>query len=449
VSASTQDYVKWFRHSSPYINKHRGKTFVLMLPGEAISHENFSNIIHDIALLSSLGVRLVLVHGARTQIDLRLQSAGATSQFHRNLRITDSASLPLVIQAIGEARVTIEAALSTGLPNSPMHGAHMQVLSGNFAVAMPHGVIDGIDLQHTGKMRRVNVKSLQTALDSGAIALLSPLGYSPTGEIFNLSFSDVATHVATAIKADKLLAFIDSHGVTDNEGKLLRQLSLQECKSFLETHANDIEADLQQAVKACYLSCLQGVARAQLVNYGIDGALLTELFTRDGVGTMVYSGQYEQLRTATIDDVGGILELIAPLENEGILVRRSREVLETEINKFSVMEKDGTIIACAALYPYDDMAELACVITHPDYRKGGRAATLLDHMENLARKQNIKQLFLLTTQTAHWFIEQGFAPGNLSDLPMARQGLYNYQRNSKIFVKQLSSTVVTPSETAR
>lgn len=438
MSASTQDYVKWFRHSSPYINKHRGRTFVLMLPGEALTHDNFSNIIHDIALLNSLGVRLVLIHGARPQIDARLQSAGTQSHFHHNLRITDNASLPLVLQAIGEARITMEAALSTGLPNSPMHGAHMQVLGGNFVTAMPHGVIDGVDLQHTGKVRRVNTKPLQLALDSGAIALLSPLGYSPTGEVFNLSFSDVATHVAAAIKADKLLAFIPGDGATSNDGSLLRQLSLQECKHYLEDQESCIDGDLRQALNACYLSCLQGVSRAQLVNYATDGALLTELFTRDGLGTMVYSGQYEQLRTATIDDVGGILELIAPLEQEGVLVRRSRELLETEISKFNVMEKDGTIIACAALYPYDDMAELACVITHPDYRKGGRAATLLQQMESLARKQNISQLFLLTTQTAHWFIEQGFALGNLSDLPMARQSLYNYQRNSKIFVKRLS-----------
>lgn len=437
MTANTQDYVKWFRHSSPYINKHRGKTFVLMLPGEALNHSNFSNIIHDIALLSSLGVRLVLVHGARPQIDARLSAAGLTSQFHRNLRITDGESLNLVVQAIGEARITVEAALSTGLPNSPMHGAHMQVLSGNFTVAMPHGVLEGVDLQHTGKVRKVNTRPLQTALDSGAIALLSPLGYSPTGEVFNLTFSEVASHVATAIKADKLLAFVDGQGIVDAEGKLLRQLSLQECKTYLESQGAHMDQDLRLALSACYLTCLQGVPRAQLISYATDGALLTELFTRDGLGTMVYSGQYEQLRTASIDDVGGILELIAPLENEGILVRRSREVLETEIHNFHVMEKDGTIIACAALYPYGDMAELACVATHPEYRKSGRAATLLEQLEAFARRQGIKQLFLLTTQTAHWFIEQGFAPGNLSDLPMTRQQLYNYQRNSKIFVKPL------------
>lgn len=433
---NNQDYVKWFRHSSPYINKHRGKTFVLMLPGEAIQHENFSNIIHDITLLNSLGVRLVLIHGSRPQIDARLKEAGYPSVFHKHLRVTDSTSLRYIIQAIGETQTEVEAALSTGLPNSPMYGAHMQVLTGNFAIAMPYGVIDGVDLQHTGKVRRVNSKPLQTVLDSGAVALLSPLGYSPTGETFNLAVADIAMHVATAIKADKLIAFVDRDGVEDEGGNLIRQLSLAECRHTLQSL--DASADFTQSLQACYRACQQGVERSQLISYATDGALLNELFTRDGAGTMVYSGAYEQLRTATIDDVGGILELIEPLENEGVLVRRSREVLETEIDKFWVMEKDGTIIACAALYRYDDMAELACVATHPDYRKSGRAAQLLQQMETAARHQGINQLFLLTTQTAHWFIEQGFQLGNLSNLPMTRQSLYNYQRNSKIFIKQLN-----------
>ncbi len=430
--STTNDYVKWFRHSSPYINAHRGRTFVIMLPGEALTHANFGNIIHDIALLSSLGVRLVLVHGARPQIDARLLQNGHTSEFHHKLRITHGEALPSVLQAVGEARITLEAALSTGLPNSPMHGSRIEVTGGNFISAMPHGVIDGIDLQHTGKVRRVNVPQLARALDAGAIALLSPLGYSATGEVFNLAYSDVATCVATALKADKLLAYCDSDGVSDSEGKLVRQLTLSECKLYFEEHGESIPELLTQALTSCYLSCLQGVQRAQIINYTTDGALLTELFTRDGLGTMVYSGHYEQLRTAGLDDVGGILELLAPLENQGILVRRSRELLETEIDKFHVLE-----IACAALYPYGTMAELACVATHPEYRKGGRAAMLLQQMEKLARQQGIRQLFVLTTQTAHWFIEQGFAPGNLGDLPVERQQLYNYQRNSKIFVKNL------------
>ncbi|MGD8175909.1 amino-acid N-acetyltransferase [Marinimicrobium sp. ARAG 43.8] len=437
TTGPTQDYVKWFRHSSPYINAHRGKTFVLMLPGEALVHDNFSNIIYDIALLSSLGVRLVLVHGARPHIDARLSEAGTQSQFHRHLRITDAQSLERVTQAIGQARIQMEAALSTGVPNSPMHGARMQVISGNFVVAMPYGVLDGVDLQHTGKVRRVNARSLNTALDSGAIALLSPLGYSTTGEAFNLSYSDVATHVATALKADKLLAFIEADGVRDSQGELVRQLALQECRDFLHSDGERMGSDLSQALNACYLSCMQGVPRAQLISYATDGALVGELFTRDGLGTMVHSDSYEQLRRATIDDVGGILELISPMENEGILVRRSRELLETEIDRFHVLEKDGTIIACAALYSFEDSAELACVVTHPEYRKSGRAAALLDQMEKIARRQGVKRLFLLTTQTAHWFIEQGFVQAQISDLPVSKQRLYNYQRNSKIFIKNL------------
>lgn len=436
-STNNNDYVKWFRHSTPYINRHSDKTFVLMLPGEAITSDNFHNIVHDIALLCSLDVRLVVVHGARPQIDTRLKNANATTQFHKNWRITDHANLTYVTQAIGEARAIVEAALSTSLPNSPMQDADMQVISGNFVVAQPYGVIDGVDFQHTGKVRKVQTHSLNAALDSGAVVLLSPLAYSPTGEIFALSTSDVATHVATAIKADKLLTFVEGNGVSDEDGQLIRELSLKECKDYLDTHADTIDFDLQQALRACYLSCLKGVQRAQLISYQIDGALLTELFTRDGSGTMVYSGHYEQLRAATIDDVGGILELIRPLENDGILVRRSREVLEMEIHNFHVLEKDGTITACAALYPYDDMAELSCVATHPEYRNGGRAAILLQQIEQQARKQNIKQLFLLTTQTAHWFIEQGFIQGKLENLPLKRQELYNYQRNSKIFVKPL------------
>ncbi|MDQ2076533.1 amino-acid N-acetyltransferase [Marinimicrobium sp. ABcell2] len=438
MSSNTHDYVKWFRHSSPYINAHRGKTFVLMLPGEGLEHPNFSNIIYDIALLSSLGVRLVLVHGARAQIDARLTEANTQSEFHRNLRITDTASLRWVTEAIGAARTQVEAALSTGLPNSPMHGARMQVTSGNFVVAMPHGVIDGVDLQHTGKVRRVNTRFLNTALDSGAVVLLSPLGYSTTGEAFNLAFSDVATHVASALKADKLLAFIEADGIKDQDQQLVRQLPLRACQTFLQEQGATLPEDAQQALSACYQCCLQGVPRAQVVSYSTDGAMLSELFTRDGLGTMVHSDSYEQLRTATIDDVGGILELLAPLENEGVLVRRSRELLETEIHRFNVLEKDGAIIACAALYPFGDAAELACMVTHPDYRKSGRASALLEQMEKLARQKNIKQLFVLTTQTAHWFLEQGFAPCKVGDLPMERQSLYNYQRNSKIFTKSLS-----------
>lgn len=436
--SSNQDYVQWFRHASPYINAHRNKTFVVMLPGEALAHANFSNIIHDIALLNSLGVRLVLVHGARPQIDKCLAAKGVKSAFHRNLRISDNDNLTSIVQAIGETRITLEAALSAGQPNSPMHGARIPVISGNFVAAMPYGVLDGVDLQHTGKVRKINNEQLSHALDAGAIVLLSPLGYSATGEVFNLAYTDVASHAAIALNADKLLAFNAEDGVTDKNGGLIRQLALQECEQYLQQQSANITQELKNILQTCYRSCASGVPRAQLINYTRDGALLNELFTRNGLGTMVHSDQYEQLRTATIDDVGGILGLIEPLEEEGVLVRRSRELLETEIARFSVLEKDGIIIACAALYPYEQIAELACVITHPEHRKGGHAARLLNHMEQHAKLQNIKRLFVLTTQTAHWFLERGFVAGKMDALPATKQSLYNLQRNSKIFFKTLT-----------
>lgn len=430
-------YVQWLRDTSPYINAHRQKTFVVMLPGEAVLHDNFSSIVHDIALLHSLGVKLVLVHGARPQIDARLQEQGVDSQFTRNLRVTDAENVTAIKQAVGETRISIEAALSTGLPNSPMHGAHLQVISGNFVTGMPHGVIDGIDLQLTGKVRNIDVGKIDAALNARDIVLLPPMGYSVTGECFNLAYTDVAVQVAQAIHADKLIAFTDTDGISDDSGQLIPQLSLPQCEAVLDT-LEQTDDSLYLLTAACVQACQQGVPRAQLINYQRNGALLTELFTRDGSGTMIYRDHYEQLRQASISDVAGIIELLTPLEEKGILVKRSRELLEQEIHRFVVMEKDNTVIACAALYPYgDDHAELACVATHPGYRRSGRAATLLQHIELQARQLGHQYLFSLTTQTAHWFLEQGFQSGSIEQLPDQRRQLYNFQRNSKVFIKSL------------
>lgn len=447
MSADSHDYVNWFRQSSPYINAHRDKTFVLMLPGAAMQDDNFAHIIHDIALLNSLGVRLVLVHGARPQIDARLQLQQQDSHFHQHWRVTPAEQMPGICQAVGEVRFAIEAALSTGLPNSPMHGADIQVVGGNFVTARPLGVIDGVDLQHTGRVRKIDCRALKAALDHDAIVVLSPLGYSPTGETFNLSFAEIATQVAIELRADKLIAFTARKGFRNRDAVLQRQLNLGECRRHLQQLAQ--QNDHSQSLQACYDACLKCVPRAHIISYAEDGALLRELFTRDGSGTLVHRDQYEVVRQANIEDVRSLLELIEPLEKQGALVRRSRELLESEIQRFTVVEKDGTIIACAALYPYCDdgepylgegqplTAELACVATHVDYQKGGRAALILETIEDEARRLGIQTLFALTTQAAHWFLEQGFLPATPEDLPAQKKNLYNLQRNSKVFLKQL------------
>jgi amino-acid N-acetyltransferase len=429
---SQSQSVQLFRSSAPYINAHRGKTFVIMFGGEAFEHKNFANIIHDIALLSSLGVRLVLVHGARPQIDQRVALRNMQSQFVDSVRVTDKAMLEAVKDAAGSVRAQIEALLTMGLPNSPMHGAQIRVCGGNHVVAQPMGVQQGVDFENTGLVRRIDTEAISDHLNDGSIVLLSPIGYSPTGEVFNLSHEDVATQAAIALEADKFIAFSQHVGVLNNNGKLLRTIELPDFQSLCNNEDVVVESTVSYALSKTVEA---GVERAHCVSYQQDGALLQELFTRDGAGSLILQHHYEQLRTANIDDVGGILRLIKPLEENGILVKRSRERLEREIEQFIVIERDGMIIGCAALYlyPEDDCAELACVATHREYRGKNRGERILSAVKQRTSDAGISKLFVLTTVTAHWFLEQGFLPASLDSLPQEKKALYNFQRNSKVF----------------
>ncbi|TIH10697.1 amino-acid N-acetyltransferase [Pseudomonas leptonychotis] len=430
------DHVNWLRHASPYINAHRDCTFVVMLPGEGVAHPNFGNIVHDLVLLHSLGVRLVLVHGSRPQIEARLATNGLTPRYHRDLRITDSPALECVIDAVGHLRIAIEARLSMDMARSPMQGSRLRITSGNFVTARPIGVVDGVDYHHTGEVRRIDRKGINRQLDERSIVLLSPLGYSPTGEIFNLACEDVATRAAIDLDADKLLLFGAECGLLDESGKLVRELRPQQVPAHLQRLGSSYQAELLDAAAE---ACKAGVRRSHIVSYTEDGALLSELFTRTGNGTLVAQEQFESLREATIEDVGGLMELITPLEDQGILVRRSREVLEREIEQFSIVEREGLIIACAALYQIadSDFGELACLAVNPAYRHGGRGDELLERIEERARAQGLKTLFVLTTRTAHWFRERGFELSSVDRLPAARASLYNFQRNSQVFEKTL------------
>jgi amino-acid N-acetyltransferase len=430
------EYVNWLRHASPYINAHRERTFVVMLPGDGVEHPNFGNIVHDLVLLHSLGVRLVLVHGSRPQIESRLAARGLTAQFHRNLRVTDAATLDCVIDAVGHLRLDIEARLSMDMAASPMQGSRLRVTSGNLVTARPIGVLEGVDYQHTGEVRRIDRKGINRLLDERHIVLLSPIGYSPTGEIFNIACEDVATRAAIDLGADKLLLFGEELGLMDEQGRLVRELRPQQVPAHILRLGTNYQGELLDAAAQ---ACRGGVGRSHIVSYVEDGALLTELFTRDGGGTLVAQEQFELVREAAIEDVGGLMDLITPLEEQGILVRRSREVLEREIEQFSVVEREGLIIACAALYPITDSTagELACLAVNPEYRHGGRGDELLERIETRAREQGLNTLFVLTTRTAHWFRERGFEPSSVDRLPAARASLYNFQRNSKIFEKAL------------
>ena len=441
VKERKTELVEGFRHSVPYINTHRGKTFVIMLGGEAIEHENFSSIVNDIGLLHSLGIRLVVVYGARPQIDANLAAHHHEPLYHKNIRVTDAKTLELVKQAAGTLQLDITARLSMSLNNTPLQGAHINVVSGNFIIAQPLGVDDGVDYCHSGRIRRIDEDAIHRQLDSGAIVLMGPVAVSVTGESFNLTSEEIATQLAIKLKAEKMIGFCSSQGVTNDDGDIVSELFPNEAQTRVEAQEEkgDYNSGTVRFLRGAVKACRSGVRRCHLISYQEDGALLQELFSRDGIGTQIEMESAEQIRRATINDIGGILELIRPLEQQGILVRRSREQLEMEIDKFTIIQRDNTTIACAALYPFPEekIGEMACVAVHPDYRSSSRGEVLLERIAAQAKQSGLSKLFVLTTRSIHWFQERGFTPVDIDLLPESKKQLYNYQRKSKVLMADL------------
>jgi amino-acid N-acetyltransferase len=401
------------------------------------SERRFVELAHDINLLHSTGIRVILVHGSRPQIEAQLKQRKARSRYAKGLRITDPVALECVKEAVGVLRVEIDALLSLGLPNSPMAGAAINTVSGNFITAQPMGVHDGIDFQYTGSVRKVDSQAISGCLDSGNIAIVSPVGYSPTGEVFNLAMEDVAVATASALRAEKLV-FLSDAPVEDKDGQLLPELTANEAAELLG-RSNRLTDDTRLYLAHALEAVRSGVQRAHVISRKVPGALLVELFTHDGSGTMITADKVVKLRAAAIDDAGGILKLIEPLEEDGTLVRRGRELLEREITRFSVIEHDGVIVGCAALYPFTSAraGELACLTVRPDYRDAGYGERLVKQIEGQARARKMKKLFVLTTRATHWFIERGFTEASVDKLPREKKDLYNYQRRSKVLVKSL------------
>ncbi|KPD04383.1 amino-acid N-acetyltransferase [Moellerella wisconsensis] len=438
------ELVDGFRHSVPYINAHRGKTFIIMLGGEAIAHENFANIVNDIGLLHSLGIRIVVVYGARPQIEGILTENNYKTTYHKNTRVTDAKTLEYVKQASGALQLDITARLSMSLNNTPLQGAHINVVSGNFVIAQPLGIDDGIDYYHSGRIRRIDEDAINRQLDNGSIVLIGPVAVSVTGESFNLTSEEVATQLAIKMKAEKLIGFCSTQGVMGKHGNILSELLPNEAEDLIQQleSQGDYYSGTVRFLRGAAKACRRGVRRSHLLSYQEDGSLIQELFSRDGIGTQIVMESAEQIRRANINDIGGILELIRPLEQQGILVRRSREQLEMEIDKFTIIERDNLAIACAALYPYPEegLGEMACVAVHPDYRSSCRGEVLLNRISSHAKQIGLEKLFVLTTRSIHWFQERGFKPAEIEMLPLKKQELYNYQRRSKILILDLQPT---------
>ena len=430
-------FVRWFRSVAPYIHAFRGKTFVVAFPGELVMAGVLPVLAHDLSLLHALGIKIVVVHGFRPQVAEQLALRNAQCRFHNGVRITDLEALECAKEAAGEIRLDIEAAFSQGLPNTPMAHAAIRIISGNFITASPIGVIDGVDMELTGRTRRIAHETIDSSLNGNSIVLLSPLGFSQSGEAFNLTMEDVAVSAAIALHAEKLIFITETPMMKDAAGTDIRELSSHQAEAVLE--AQFLHEDAEFYLKFAIRASKGGVPRVHIIPFSMDGSVLLELFTHDGVGTMVSYENLESLRVATIEDVGGILKLIEPLEEAGVLVKRGRELIEREIEYFSVIEHDGVIFGCAALYPFpaEKMAEMACLIVKPEVQKQGDGERILKHMESRARAAGFTKLFILTTQTAHWFLNRGFVYANVDELPKNRQRMYNWQRKSLVLTKKL------------
>ena len=433
-------FVKWFRSATPFIHEFGERTIVIAFGGEVLTDGEMMQLAHDINVLVSLEIRVVLVHGTRPQVEDQLKQHGVVSRLVDGRRVTDDAALRCVKEANGIVRMEIEATLSTELANSPMAGADIRVASGNFITAKPVGVRDGVDFMHTGQVRKVDAEGIVRRLDDDEVVLISPIGFSPTGDIFNCTLEDVATSVAIALKAEKLIFLTETLGATDNKDRLINELTALQAQEALNSvryggQTEDVRLFLPCAIRAVR----EGVKRAHLISRHIDGALLMELFTHHGIGTMIVLEAPDCLRDAKLSDADGIMGMIDPLVAAGILVKRERELIEKEIDRFVVLEHDNEIIGCAALYPFpnDKAVELACLAVNPFYRDGGRGERILSFVEKRAKEKGFKTLFVLSTQTTQWFVERGFVETDVSKLPQEKQALYNYSRRSKIYSKSV------------
>ena len=430
--------VAWLRQVSPYFQNHRGKTFVVYFSGKTVDDPSFANVIRDLVILAAVGIRLVVVFGARPQIEARLVEKGIEQRSVGGLTICDGETMAAVTEVVGAMRLRIESAFSFGSRGGPFAGALNKIASGNFVFAKPAGIIDGMDLGFTGLVRSIDNGAIESRLTHGEVVLLAPLGFSPTGELYNLEARDLAVTAASKLGAEKLILVAKKNGISTVDGSLCRALTLHEASELCDAkNSDDVEHDfLVMGIKACHA----GVDRVHIVGRRVDGAILRELFTRDGVGTLISSAPFDHLRWATPDDVGGIFELVQPLAVAGVLVERSRERLESEIERFVVMIRENTVVACGSIHTYSAqrVGEVACIAVHPDYRGGQFGDVLLEELERRARELEIESLFVLTTQATQWFNERGFQASTLDALPVEKRDIYNYHRNSAVLVKLLT-----------
>lgn len=431
------NFISAFREAAPYIHYLNGKTIVLSVGSHIVRSENFPRLARDIALLNSLGMKIVIIHGVRGF----LEDNGMDGDYVRDYRVTTHEAMEEIKRSCGSLRLDIEAALGMCFLNTPANTAKLSIAGGNFISAQPLGVLDGVDMQRTGQVRKIDSEQIKRCLANNQIVLISPVGHSLAGVSYNLTLPETSAAVASALNAEKLVFLCRADGILDEQGAVIPDLSIKDALQYCQK--NPQHEDIMRSFQAAQTALKNGVSRVQMINGFENGALLKELFTRTGCGTALANNSLTQIRPAEMRDIPDIMRLIDPLVQRGNLLPRTKDEIEKHLAEFAVAEHDRLVYGCAALKSFaDDQAgEIYCLAVSEKGRGMGYGDLLLEYIENISVKQGITQLFALTTRTADWFVERGFCESHLDNLPTIRRKQYiENKRNSKIFVKQPKSS---------
>lgn len=436
---SKTKFVHAFREAAPYIHYLRDKTLVIGISSELLNSTTLLTLAADLNLLASLGVRLVLIFDAESQIQVQCHQYHHPIQHIHGRLLVNQHMVNLAKQICGGLYFDFQAAFSLGFAHSPQRNPRLRLSSGNFISAKPMGVIDGTDMLYTGSVRKVDTAAIHSQLNERAIVLISPIATSLGGQSYFLSHYETAEAVAVALQAEKLIFIEKNAGISDGKGSFFNSLTAKEAQTLAKQLPENDPIHTLLNVASHALS--QGVSRVQILSGHNDGDLIQELFTRNGAGTSIAQDSLVTIRPAQERDIAEIINLIRPLEEQGILVHRSREYLEHRIQDFFVLENDRQICGCVALKHFHstpEAAELACLAIAPETRTAGYGALLLKHICQIAKQQNKQHLFALSTHTADWFSERGFCSASITDLPPERIEEYHLSgRQSKIFLLKL------------
>ena len=416
-----------------YIPQFREKTFIIAVDGAIVTDENFANILLDIAVLRSLNIRVVLVHGAAEQIKALAEKQGVHTSNLDGTGVTDAATLQLAMDAAN--RLTHE--VMEGLSANDLRAAHT-----NAIVAHPLGIIQGVDHLFTGKVERVDTELLQTLLNQGIVPVIPPLGFNGEGKTYRANSDSVALAAAEALRAIKLIFITTEDGLRYN-GQLIRQMLVVDLQKLVQSGPGGFGPEMFSKAQHAAAACAVGVQRVHIINGREDEGLLAEVFSNEGIGTLIYANEYEQIRPARKKDVRAIQALTKKAVEAGELVRRTRTEIEKDLADYYIFEIDKNPVACVALHVYSaqQKGELASLYVDPAHENQGLGRKLIQFVENKARETGLTELILLSTQAFTYFQSKGgFSEGTPDDLPLSRREKYDHSgRNSKVLVKKLKA----------